>query len=562
MYLLRSYPYFRLIMLVLNGTLALQSALSSTGVFRCNYRDVDTLYSPDFDSPIMYFACLVITGFEHPAYCDLRFYTTLTSSCASCTFSTLTSNLLPCFNRCSIIVDSDYCATCTGQYISEWHDTCAPAVTIDLPTEGEYPAACNAVEFADFGGLDVLATDMINCLSLNQTRNVECMAGLGYVGLNSTCTDCMYSIQDVTDVACESVCVGRAFSSLCRKCVSAYVQASTSRCFKSDTFTITIDPPCEDSDLDVLGSDSQTLTPLVNECVAGQTCEETAFKNQSTVSHQCATCLDSASISDCSSECIPEVSLVDCISTPVINPLAEDSTACLYSDMANFYSKSITMKQVNACLYSSGNPAVNCFSPIYQSEISSTCSSCFSDNIELNLDCSSLCPADEAKSEECQLCLVAAYTETIEDCFSTGSVTVCDVEAIAGMSYDSWGTAYLSRCLLRDMTKASECLVEAGFGSIASECRACLTSTILGASDCQADCALSETSDSCRACMTALPAAAAKACSTNSKLLHTIEATTTAPTASVHAHASDDGTTKSSSSFSFLAAVVILFAFL
>ena len=514
-------------MLPLNGTLALYSALTSSGVFNCNSRDVDILYKQSNASPIMYFQCLVITGLAHPSYCDNSFYNTLTSSCISCTFSTLTANLMPCFNECADVADGEFCTTCTTEYVSRWHSTCAPTIEIILPDIVDSATACS--ESVIPHGLDIYAMDMANCLSLNVKRNVECMTELGYVDLPETCSDCIYAVQDVTDSACESVCVGRPFSSFCRKCVSTYVQANTANCFGSDSFTIPVDSPCLDADLSLIGSDSDLAIPITNHCIESQTCTSAVYSGSS-VSTQCATCLNSAVLSECSSStCLPDLSLLDCVELPVYDPTPEESSVCMFSDIAFFYSKSSIMLQVNACLYESLDVSV-CFAPIYDA-VTVQCASCFSSSIAVNLDCSGQCLTETSgedqtvlvKSTGCQSCLSGAFNESVQDCFSTGTVTSCDVESISAISFDSWGGSIFARCLLSTGFSTSSmvenCFTVAGFqDTITEPCQACVSKVITQDTECKELC-LSSSSDTCRACISNFSANASKKCTTNSKIL-------------------------------------------
>lgn len=525
---------FPSIMLPLNGTLALYSALTSTGIFTCNTHDVSTLYASTLASPIMYFQCLVITGLAHPSYCDNHFYNVLTSSCISCTFSTLSSDLQTCFSQCADVAEGDFCATCTSAYISKWHSACAPTIAIDQPVGSEFPASCYVSGLPSLGSLDTVSQDLMNCLALNVTRDVECMSSKGYDSLDSVCTGCLYAVEDLTDAACEPVCVGRPFSSLCRKCVSAYVQTVVSTCYKDETFTISLPASCDSEDLVVLGSNPSSVVPVVNQCIDGQSCESSL----SSLSSQCSMCLNSAEISDCPSptDCVPASSLLDCVEIPVVDPVVftiPSTATCLFTDMAQFSFDSLITQQVNACLYASTD-ASTCFSPIVQSIlISPECSACFEANIGLNLDCSGSCDTmtttgedETAKSPACQTCLATAYSSTILDCFSVGVVSHCDAGAIGAISENLWGSSIFVRCLLDSgdsMSTSAEidaCVASAGFGTaVGSACSNCITETVIEDTECQATCKSDFGADACRACVAAFPEKATRFCSTSSRIL-------------------------------------------
>jgi len=525
----------------LNATYALISALGSSSPNICTPTEIRILSPTEVNwSTVRGFRCLLNSDLALPGHCDSEFYDSISPGCASCTYSAFKQPVLSCIMRCSVDSStSNYCQQCTSNFLTEWGNSCTTAgLQATTSISGVDGSACSGSSFQTEGGEGFLAYQLSTCLSVNQTRTIDCMTSAGFPDIPPTCSECLFSSSFVTDSACHSVCSSRPSSGPCMQCVNTFVVNTMVRCFQIPSFNLPFESACSDNDLQLMGPANIDINRFLDLCTDSVSCRYDnigfAVGGAGIISDKCLDCLyvgEGRTNGSCTDYCASVTT--DCAFSPLeasstMTHLTDPTYPCTLEDLSVFDDRSRLQTAIHDCMYTSNGTATglgHCLqvagpSPPLQS-LSRGCQSCMKSDLAKMPSCVSTCVTFGHQSSVCQECIGNAKEHAFSVCFAASAQVKCTLEESSAIAYESWALAVLQRCLLDTAFRdVSDCLAKAELNRMkrSFQCNVCLTKFLEDQVQCAAKCRVDYTSQDCRLCSTKVVTDMLKNCMRNPNL--------------------------------------------
>ena len=527
-------------MVALNTTYALTSALSSSmRSSGCTSNDIEILTGLDyFEYSLNKFACFVPLDWSPSLLCDPSSYLTITPQCSTCTFSQINQSVLICLERCSREDSSDFCKDCVGAFMASWTDACT------LQRRSSELSAPSSICSSLNSQREYIANQLSVCLSVNETRAIDCMTDNGFSNIPKDCSNCLFSSQYITDTVCHNLCMDRPYSGPCIQCINAFVSNSIRSCFTLESYAMTSKAACTVSDMSLIGPAGSNVDTILNACKESVSCMVSRsgylIPGKGTVSNDCIQCINTGETRSgysCTENSCADIT-TDCGYAPSI---PSSDVLCSTADLGAFYTESLLLRSINDCLYISSNrtiaAVVECIKVPDNTNLNNTlsenCQSCMSRVLSNLTSCTVTCEAYGNQSATCQDCVGKLLSFSISSCFGAAKTDVCTLHEATNVAYQSWSLAVLQRCLLaNNFTDVSPCMNEAGMSSpgvlidFSFDCRNCMSMFLMHSDNCKNSCKNKGTdSNECRSCTTESLTGMLRNCTRNESLISTIPET-------------------------------------
>ena len=512
---------------------ALQTSRNSFG---CSESDRLLLANPgSSQSALEMFECFLDWGKPSSYRCNELVFNSLSSSCATCTFSQISNSAMTCLSRCSQGGSSDVCDTCMSNFLSGWTDACTP----QLRSSSIIQSLCASEDSGPFR--DNITTQLSTCLAVNETRAIDCMTSNGFPNLPNDCGNCLFASQYITDSVCHGLCRYRPFSGLCQNCINAYVANTIRSCFLLGSYSIISTARCSYTDLGLIGPSKDNVDEVLSQCEESVSClagrSGFLIPGKGTVSNSCIQCLsvgETRSGNSCGQFACANIT-TDCAFSPSIGSL---DLLCSLDDLSNFNVNSPLMASINYCLFTSQNRSMETIISCLDSNdntalnrtLSTNCRSCMSSILANKTSCIATCDKYGNQATPCQECVATSVAFSLSTCFGKANAGVCSLYESTSIAYESWSLGVLQRCLLDNVfSNIPYCMDQAGLGStnaivdMSFDCQNCMYLSLLRDSVCPSLCRTNGTdSNECRLCVTNSITGMLQNCTLNASLTGSI----------------------------------------